>query len=68
MAAQPCCLKCGHSGSKVVDTRLRKGLIRRRRCCLKCDARWSTYEISERDLSALKLLLKKTSDDFKRLF
>jgi transcriptional repressor NrdR len=40
------CVSCGHSESKVIDSRSSEdGLsIRRRRECLKCGARFTTYE------------------------
>ncbi len=40
------CPKCGHQDDKVVDTRtVRNGeVIRRRRICLACNHRFSTYE------------------------
>jgi transcriptional repressor NrdR len=40
------CPKCGHSDDKVIDSRtIRSGeVIRRRRCCLSCGNRFTTYE------------------------
>jgi len=38
---QPTC----RSVAKVIDTRPRQGAIRRRRECVVCGERWSTYEI-----------------------
>ncbi|HMP71711.1 MAG TPA: transcriptional regulator NrdR [Kiritimatiellia bacterium] len=40
------CPKCGHLDDKVIDSRsIRNGdVIRRRRVCLKCDYRFTTYE------------------------
>lgn len=40
------CPKCGHQEDKVVDTRtVRNGdVIRRRRLCLQCQYRFTTYE------------------------
>lgn len=40
------CPKCGHSDTKVLDTRMGKGnhSIRRRRQCLSCEARFTTIE------------------------
>lgn len=45
------CPKCGSSEDKVVDSReAREGhAIRRRRECLKCQFRFTTYEIVERE-------------------
>ena len=40
------CLFCGHTDTKVIDSRLTEdgGAIRRRRECEKCRERFSTYE------------------------
>lgn len=38
------CPACGSNSSRVVDSREQPGTIRRRRECVKCDARWSTEE------------------------
>ncbi len=40
------CPKCGHLDDKVIDTRSVKNgsVIRRRRMCLKCSHRFTTYE------------------------
>lgn len=45
------CPKCGNNDDKVVDSReAREGhAIRRRRECLKCQFRFTTYEIVERE-------------------
>ena len=44
------CLQCGSLEDKVVDSRLSKegGAIRRRRVCLACNYRYTTYEQVER--------------------
>ena len=44
------CPECGHSEDKVVDSRTTKEseAIRRRRECLKCGKRFTTYEYIER--------------------
>ena len=43
------CIYCGHEESKVVDSRatLETNSIRRRRECLVCKRRWTTYETVE---------------------
>lgn len=43
------CIFCGHSDSKVVDSRatIETNSIRRRRECLTCGKRWTTYETVE---------------------
>ncbi|MDP6042920.1 MAG: transcriptional regulator NrdR [Dehalococcoidales bacterium] len=38
------CLYCGYHDSKVIDSRDINDGIRRRRQCLKCDSRFTTYE------------------------
>lgn len=40
------CLKCGHLRDKVIDSRSAKdgNVIRRRRVCLQCGYRFTTYE------------------------
>ena len=38
------CPYCGHYDSRVIDSRDVNDGIRRRRQCLKCDARFTTYE------------------------
>lgn len=51
------CPFCGSFSNKVVDKRLVKGVgeIRRRRECLKCDKRFTTYErLAELDFVVLK--------------
>jgi transcriptional repressor NrdR len=42
------CVKCGHDDSKVVESRDTGEAIRRRRECLNCGTRWTTYERAER--------------------
>lgn len=41
------CPECGFEDSKVIDSRPTDGKIRRRRECLKCKFRFTTYEIIE---------------------
>ncbi len=45
------CPKCGTLDDKVIDSRLAKdgSSIRRRRLCLECEARFTTYEVLERN-------------------
>ena len=38
------CPYCGYNDSRVIDSRDANGGIRRRRQCLKCEARFTTYE------------------------
>lgn len=42
------CPYCGHTDSKVIDSRDSEGGIRRRRECLKCRGRFTTYERPQR--------------------
>ena len=48
------CPYCGHSDSKVTDSRNANEGIRRRRQCLLCDRRFTTYERVQADLSVIK--------------
>ncbi|MCL2036099.1 MAG: transcriptional regulator NrdR [Oscillospiraceae bacterium] len=41
------CPKCSHNDSKVVDSRPADSKIRRRRECLRCSERFTTFEIIE---------------------
>ncbi len=41
------CPECGFDDSKVIDSRPTDGRIRRRRECLSCKCRFTTYEIVE---------------------
>lgn len=47
------CPKCSSESVKVTDSRFDAGPIRRRRCCLNCEHRWTTYEIREDDMRTL---------------
>jgi len=42
------CPFCGHTDSRVIDSRDTEGGIRRRRECLKCRGRFTTYERPQR--------------------
>ncbi len=42
------CPKCGHDDSKVIESRDTGEAVRRRRECLKCGNRYTTYERIER--------------------
>ena len=49
------CPKCGHDDSKVVESRDTGDAVRRRRECLKCGQRYTTYERVERpNLAVIK--------------
>ena len=41
------CILCNHTETKVVDSRESEDLTRRRRECLKCEKRFTTYEHAE---------------------
>jgi len=41
------CIFCSHSETKVVDSRESEDITRRRRECLKCKKRFTTYERAE---------------------
>ena len=53
------CPTCDHIEDRVVDSRLSRGgrAIRRRRECLGCGGRFTTYELIERE----PLTVRKTS-------
>lgn len=56
-AARMRCIQCGHMDDKVIDSRMSKEgtCIRRRRECLRCGYRYTTYEQIERtELRVLK--------------
>jgi len=48
------CPYCQNDETKVNDSRDSEGITRRRRECLKCEKRFTTYERVEIDLSVLK--------------
>ncbi len=48
------CPYCGHAETKVTDKRDSEGVTRRRRECLKCEKRFTTYERVEFDLTVVK--------------
>lgn len=39
------CPKCGSGELSIVDTRPRRGIVRRRRRCIWCDHRFTTVEL-----------------------
>ncbi|MBQ8959694.1 MAG: transcriptional repressor NrdR [Ruminococcus sp.] len=51
------CPFCGYYDSKVVDSRPKDDKIKRRRECIKCSARFTTFEVVERPL----LMVEKRS-------
>ena len=57
------CPLCKQGNTKTIDTRVScNEAIRRRRHCVSCGHRWSTYEISEdvmREYNSLKDIVKK---------
>lgn len=54
------CPYCGFDDSKVVDSRPADEKIRRRRECIKCHARFTTYEVIEKPL----LMVEKRDGTF----
>jgi hypothetical protein len=66
------CPSCGHLESITQDTRAASGRIRRRRCCMVCEARWTTYEVTiaeieaeGREAQALLLAIKTLIDGWR---
>ncbi|MBS3143424.1 transcriptional regulator NrdR [Candidatus Woesearchaeota archaeon] len=48
------CPYCSHPETKVLDSRESEDMVRRRRECLKCEKRFTTYERVEIDLTVIK--------------
>lgn len=48
------CPKCKSNNIEMRDTRPSNGSIRRRRMCLDCKTRWTTYEVTEEDFKFLQ--------------
>lgn len=48
------CPYCSHPETKVLDSRESENTVRRRRECLKCNKRFTTYEKVEFDLTVIK--------------
>jgi len=46
-----CCPKCGKEG-KVIETRKRDGIAVRRRRCIRCIERWTTWEAGDNSATA----------------
>ena len=48
------CPYCSHPETKVLDSRESENSVRRRRECIKCSKRFTTYERIEFDLTIIK--------------
>ena len=48
------CPYCSHPETKVLDSRESENMVRRRRECIKCNKRFTTYERVEFDLTVIK--------------
>lgn len=59
------CPNCGETNSKVIDSRDHDGEIRRRRSCLNCDHRFTTYERLA-EFSLLVVKNNKTREPYSR--
>ena len=59
------CPDCGNSDSKVIDSRPTDNKIRRRRECLRCTGRFTTYEIVE-NIPLMVIKKNGTSEPFDR--
>ena len=59
------CPYCGYEDSKVIDSREIENGIRRRRQCLKCDARFTTYE-KVQPISLMIIKKDKRREEFNR--
>lgn len=62
------CPKC-KGKTLVVDSRQGSNYIRRRRCCLECDYRFSTKEFRSSDVNSWRKLFKLLKEfDFEQIF
>ncbi len=63
------CPACGEPESKVIDSRSLEGEIRRRRECIKCKSRFTTYErLQNRSLFVIKKDGRREEFDREKLF
>lgn len=62
------CPYCKNAETKVTDKRDQDSLTRRRRECLKCEKRFTTYERVELDLSVIKKDGKRQKFDRNKLY
>lgn len=63
------CPKCGSEDSKVIESRDAGSAVRRRRQCLKCDNRFTTYERVERpNIAVVKRDGRKVLFDRQKLY
>lgn len=60
------CEKCGGDVA-VIDSRVNKFYIRRRRACVVCDYRFSTYEVSDKFMIDMIRISKRFIDLRRRL-
>jgi len=61
------CPYCQYEETKVIDKRDTEGVTRRRRECLKCEKRFTTYEKVELDLNVLKKDSRREKFDVEKL-
>ena len=62
------CTYCKHAESKVIDSREAEESIRRRRECLKCGKRFTTYErVEKTDLLVIKKDGRREAFDIEKL-
>ena len=54
------CPECGYEDSKVIDSRPAENKIRRRRECLSCKCRFTTYEMVETIPVVMETQLEET--------
>lgn len=59
------CPKCGSESLSVIDSRHTGNEIRRRRECVECKYRFTTYEITETRKARLELALQAYKEMFK---
>jgi transcriptional repressor NrdR len=62
------CPDCGNTNSEVVETRRISGSVRRRRRCVTCQRRWTTYEVSLEKVKQFDQLIGHLLDQRDELF
>lgn len=61
------CPECGSVRLKVTDSRPSGDKVRRRRKCLNCAAKFTTFESHEKDAFGIRLKLTQTSEALDKL-
>lgn len=56
------CPVCKSENIYVIDSRKQEGSIRRRKLCKNCEARFTTYEVSEVEMLKIRKTIKLISE------